>query len=255
MSEGTEQAPKKRTGLIVFLTILVILLVAALAVFATLYFTGSDVLKFNKEDAKSKVVEEEKEEEATKTSKKSSKTTEKETNTKTDSKTDSKANTTKDLNSLITGGDKANKTTNTSVNDIPGTTSSKSKVPVSSSVFISVLEKNGVKSEKNQGMTGVNELYIGYADNQSSSSSYIKFDDEKATTEYYNKQRDEMIEKYSTATIKKDAGANWENLRITFAGTTSMIYMERVGNVLIAISTDDATFFNNMENMIKQLGY
>ena len=253
MAEEQEVKPKKRTGLIVFLTILIILLVAALAVFATLYFTGSDLLKFNKEE----VVKEDEEEVETKTSKKTSKTEKEDNSTsKTDSKTNT--NTSKDLGSLITGGNK-NETKNTttpSITDLPTTTTNKTKTPVTSSVFTSVLDKNGIKCEANVGTTGVNELYIGYAEDQKSSASYIKFDKEEDCTKYYNEQRDNMTSSYSTSgTVKKDAGTNWESLRISFTGSTSMIYMERVGNVLIAISTDDSTVFKNMESMIKSLGY
>ena len=255
MSEENEVKPKKRTGLVVFLTILVILLVAALAVFATLYFTGSDFLKFDKEGAKAEVAEEDKEEEETKTSKKSSKT---EKEDKKDTKTETDKNVTKDLNSLITGGDKTknNNTTSTNVSDLAGTTSNTSKVPVSSTVFTTVLAKYGIKCEANVGTTGVNELYIGYSDDQKSSASYIKFDYEEDAAKYYNEQRDKMVTQYgSIGDAKKETGKNWETLKITFPGTTSFIYLAKVDNVLLAISTDDSTVFNSMDAMIRELGY
>jgi hypothetical protein len=119
-----------------------------------------------------------------------------------------------------------------------------------------VLGKYGIKCEENVGTTGVNELYIGYSDDRKSSASYIKFDTVEDATKYYNEQRDKMITQYGTkGEAKKETGKNWETLKITFPGTTSFVYLAKVDNVLLAISTDDATVFKNSDAMIKELGY
>ena len=244
MSNENEVKPKKRTGLVVFLTILVILLVAAISVLATLYFTDSDLLKFNKDKEKksenTEVVEEEEKE--VKTSKEKNKSSKEETKT---NKTTKDSTVDGDITSLITGDKKAK---------------TAKKKPIESSLFVSELKKYGIECEKSDAKSGVTELYIGYDntdhDKSTSSASYIKFENAADAKEYYTTQVTSLVGTYSTTgEIKKDAGDNWENMRIKIKGSSSFIYCEVVDNVLIAISTDDATMATNIEKMATAFGY
>jgi len=237
MEEQNEPKTKKKSGTVVFLVIVIILLVAAISVLATAYFTDSDFLKFGKNKAASgKEVEVEEE---TKENKKSKNTSADENSSSTEKKKT-------DLNSLITES-----TTGTEEKEVDTRLKA-----VDSKTFLAELEKCGIKCEKTQGTTGVDELYIGYDEAKSSSASYIKFSDLEMGKEYFKKQTESIVSQYSTiGKVEEVKGVNWENVTIRLATGSSIIYMYRVDNILFAISTDSKDVADSYAKVLKTFGY
>ena len=130
------------------------------------------------------------------------------------------------------------------------------KNPASTELFLSEISKIGIQCEKNEGTSGVNEVYVGYSENQESSASLIRYDNSYDARAYYCMQRDRLIDLYrKQCSVVIESGPNWESTVIAIPEVEGYIYIEVVDNLLIAISTESAPIANEIDRISRNLGY
>ena len=130
------------------------------------------------------------------------------------------------------------------------------KNPASTELFLSEISKIGIQCEQNEGTSGVNEVYVGYSENQESSASLIRYDNSYDARAYYCMQRDRLIDLYrKQCSVVIESGPNWESTVIAIPEIEGYIYIEVVDNLLIAISTESAPIANEIDRISRNLGY